>query len=150
MKKHLFNGLSNKEASIFYHFLCIYEQSVKPYLSTEVFRQLYPKATEIIDKLDIEILSKKKYLDMPNRIQGEKIILIGNKNKKEYEFFRHLRNALAHGLLRKTQTGYYIYEDMIEKNNGQKTALCRVKKEKIDDIFKVILVEYWKSIKNNQ
>ena len=146
--KPVFNGLTNKDASIFYHFLCIYEQKVKPFLATTTFRQRNPNVARLIDSMDITILPKSQYSAIPNKIhQGEKLILLGDEKKVYKEFFRHLRNALAHGLLERKRD-YYVFMDVgdvklskTETKKNQKTACCRVEKGKIDNILIDIIIE---------
>lgn len=148
MSKIQFNGLTNTGAAYFYHFLCIYETRVKGGCSISQFPSDFPVAASLIDEMctkgTIVYVPNQSYSTIPtNIVRGEKLYLLGT--NRYADFFRHLRNALAHGSLNK-KGDYYVYTDngnVYHQNHviahNVLTACCRVKCNTINAIITDIL-----------
>ena len=104
----------------------------------------FPRAAELIDEVDITYIPHEEYARMPERIQkGEIIFLLGI--NKYWDFFRHIRNAIAHGRIAK-KGKIYVFNDVgnvtIRKRTiarDHQTACGRINCNRLNYIIQDIL-----------
>ncbi len=104
----------------------------------------FPRAAGLIDELNLNYIANEEYARMPERIQkGEKVFLLGT--KKYQDFFRHVRNAIAHGRIEK-KGKYYVFNDVGDialkrrgKNKNVQTACGRISCNRLNHIIQIVL-----------
>ncbi len=99
--------LNNKEIVKFYNFLMDYESIIKK--NPNDYDVENDSVTDVINSHNIYLGSFKK-VDKENAAKSSNYILFSqgsckNASKKAYHLMRHIRNAFAHGRIKKTSKG---------------------------------------------
>ena len=114
MEEKLPNNLSMEEITFLYQFLCEYETSLKSQKTgwriTDNDVKKFFKENNI--KFEYNPVSKNY------SVSDKNVITFKGSQNTIFDFFRHLRNAIAHAKLRR-EADYYYFED---NNNGKLSA----------------------------
>jgi hypothetical protein len=103
------NKLSPEEIVLFYEFLNCYENNLKQLKNDKSFGIIAKEFKTRLGEfnININVVSKGK-VPLFNSINSNEIFMTSSKNSQMISFLRHLRNSIAHCLLKRVDSKYQI------------------------------------------
>lgn len=133
------NKLSEKDVCKLYAFLCEYEKDIKQnaghyHIQDESVKTFLSKNSIFIGTMN-KPTSRRNYIRYD--LRSGKIVSLDDVG---HHIFRHIRNAIAHGMITKTNGPYFEFSDISPKQTL--TARARIKVELFWQLIDVIKQTY--------
>ena len=137
-------ALSKEDVWMFYQFLVIYEKKIKRVKADKEFQNTFPSTLNVYNKVLKNKVNKKTKKELMSIPIPNDLLYITVSKTLLLDYFRHLRNSLAHVLLNKLNP----YYEILDYYKGF-SAKGRLKCSDVKDVINTLIQEYIEKYSND-